>query len=117
MHLGQHQRAPYSDTRDKIPGVKAVTSSHLYVYAPETYQAGTGAVREKRGVSVQKTPVAVRRLLYERPSHGSQQMNAHLNAVASHGKLKELFDDVFLYFCISSKSQTAARTRTRGTWR
>jgi hypothetical protein len=73
MHLGERKRAPYSDMGDKIPGVKAVTSSHLYVHAPEPCQAGTGAVRQKRGISVQKTPVAIQRILFERPHTASSR--------------------------------------------
>ena len=97
LHMNDRQRAPYSDMKDLIPGVSATTSSHLYVCAPEASQLGTSAVREKRGVSVQKIPVAVQRLLFERPSHGLQQMNDHLYAVASHPQLKVYFRDRFLY--------------------
>lgn len=77
LHMSNRQAAPYSDMSNPIPGIKATTSSNLYCMRPEPEQAGTGEVRQKRGESVQKVPVAVQRLLYERPSTGLQQMNDH----------------------------------------
>jgi len=89
--LDDRQGAPYSDMKSKVPGINATTSSQLYVFAPDASQAGTDEVRKKRSVSVQKVPVAVQRLLYERPSTGIQQMNDHLYAAQSDARLAALF--------------------------
>lgn len=77
--------------QNPIPGIKATTSTNLYLLHPDAEQAGSSAWREKRGVAVQKVPVAVQRLLHERPSTGLQQINDHRYAVSSNARLLKFF--------------------------
>ena len=80
--------APYQDMKPPVPGLHGVTSSHLFVMPVEPSQAGTAEERVKRGFLCQKEAVAVSRLLYDRPSTATQQVNDSMYAISAVPRLR-----------------------------
>ena len=39
--------------------INAASSTHLYVFAPDASLAGTGEIRQKRSLGLQKAPAAI----------------------------------------------------------